>query len=77
MIRIPTLEGTVGKKVMDLSLPAGIRINVIYRRKRPILVSGTTEIKKGDEILLIGKTKDVYKLADEIKQLSKVAATAE
>jgi Trk K+ transport system NAD-binding subunit len=70
MIRIPILEGMEGKKVLELSLPKNIRINVIYRRKRPILVSGDTEIKAKDELLLIGKSKDVYKLAEEVNLLN-------
>jgi Trk K+ transport system NAD-binding subunit len=69
MIRTPIMPELVGKEVKDLNLPDGIKINVVYRRKRPLLVEGSTQLKKNDELLLIGKTKPVYKLADEIKEL--------
>ena len=70
MIRIPILDGMEGKQVKDLAMPDKIRISVIYRRRRPIMVDGSTEVKKGDELLLMGKAKAVYKLAEEVNTLA-------
>ena len=70
MIRIPILEGMENKKVMELSFPKNITINVIYRKKKPIIVDGKTVIKPGDEMILLGKNKAVYKYAMEIEELN-------
>ena len=70
MIRIPILKGMENKKVMELTFPKGITINVVYRKKKPIIVEGSTVIKAGDEMILLGKNKAVYKYASEIEELN-------
>jgi Trk K+ transport system NAD-binding subunit len=69
MIRIPILKEMAGKLVKDLTLPNQIRISVIYRKGKPLLIDGNTEIRSIDELLLMGKAKAVYRLAAEIESL--------
>lgn len=66
LIRVPAPEEMWGKKVKDIDLPVGTQINVIYKSKVPSIVTGNTEIKKNNDLVLIGKTKIVYKIASEM-----------
>ena len=51
---------------MELTLPKGIVINVIYKNKKPTIAVGSTIIQKGNDLMLLGKSKAVYALASEL-----------
>lgn len=66
LIRISAPEEMWDKKVKDIELPPGTQINVIYKGNVPSVVTGLTEIKENNDLVLIGKSKVVYKLASDL-----------
>lgn len=64
---IATLNTFVGKALMDLENFDGFLIAAISREGRLIIPSGLTELKEYDILHIIGKSKDVKKLAKELK----------
>ena len=51
---------------MELTLPKGIVINVIYKNRKPTIATGQTVISKGNDLMLLGKSKAVYALASAL-----------
>jgi len=56
-IRIPADSKSIGKKVKDISLPTGSMLILILRRdEEPRLITSTTEIQTGDQIIALTPT---------------------
>lgn len=64
---ISTFDTFVGKKLMDLKNFDGFLITAVSRDGRLIIPSGLTELKEYDILHIIGKAKDVKKLAKQLK----------
>lgn len=64
---IANLEAFVGKQLMDLENFDGFLITAISRDGELIIPSGATELKAYDTLHIIGKSKDVKKLAKQLK----------
>lgn len=65
--KIPVLEKWNGCTVMELDLPKDIGITLIFKNgTKPEIVTGQTEIKIGDVLVLAGKDKQLLKLLNEI-----------
>lgn len=56
-IRIPADSHSIGKKIKDISLPTGSMLILILRRdEEPRLITPTTEIQTGDQIIALTPT---------------------
>lgn len=64
---IANLDRFVGRKLMDLENFDGFLITAISRDGELIIPSGSTELKDYDTLHIIGKSKDVKKLAKQLK----------
>lgn len=61
-----------GQRVIDLKLPIGkLSIILYYRNNVPQIVSGFTELKKDDSVLIIGKTKYILQFLKLKKNIDK------
>lgn len=64
---IGNLDRFVGKKLMDLENFDGFLITAISRDGHLIIPNGSTELERYDMLHIIGKAKDVKKLAKQLK----------
>lgn len=64
---IANMDRFVGKKLMNLENFDGFLITAISRDGSLIIPSGSTELKDYDTLHIIGKSKDVKKLAKQLK----------
>ncbi len=64
---IGNIEGFTGKKIMDLEGLEGLLITAISREGDLIIPNGSTRLMEEDVIHVIGKTKNINKLAEKLK----------
>ena len=48
-----------GKKIIDLSFPQNARIALLKREQKYLIPDGSTELKPGDELLIIASSKEI------------------